>query len=219
MKKLNKKGIAHIGIILGIVIALLIIVIGGLVYDRNQDDDSQTNTQESTTTQETPEVVVESTNTFTEPQGYKEYTEEQSISFQYPASWDDWEYGGFQVSVTPNGESFVAPYGGGGAGGRHIFDTETNMWLRTGDASENIDNAKEDKNLTAAESNQSEFPVAYGQTGEGGGISHYILITDGVNSFQIVFPGISEERDKNPQAKLQEQKDAISTIIESIRFN
>ncbi|MDQ3159253.1 MAG: hypothetical protein M3P98_03930 [bacterium] len=38
MKKLNNNGIAHIALILGIVVALLIIVIGWLVYDRNKTD-------------------------------------------------------------------------------------------------------------------------------------------------------------------------------------
>ncbi len=218
MKKLNQKGIGHV-LLYGLiaVIVLLIGVIGWFVYDKSKDDETE---QKETTTQQ--ETVAEENSTvspFVAPDGYVEYKDEDnSISFYYPSSWDAWEFGGFQVTKTPNGESFLAPYGGGGGGTRHIFNSDKNAWYRINEESTQFEESKQNANLTLTESDQTEFPVGYAQTGEGGGISHYILITDGTNSFQIVFPGISEENDVDPSGKLQEQKDALSTIIDSIRF-
>jgi len=114
MNKLNNKGIAHLGLILGAVIVLLIIVIGWLVYDRNQDDEPTAENQESSAAVQEEDDASENEDVVTErvvPDGYVEYSN-SDFSFNIPEGWEDKTDENPEIAAffTPEGQDFPTLY-------------------------------------------------------------------------------------------------------------
>lgn len=224
----------------GLLIVLILSVVGfsgWYVWGRQKDNQQEPQkeivaTTENNTDQKVSEIEEDETpkNAFIIPEGWTEFIDEsKSISFYYPKNWDSWgqDYPGwttwhesndFIVTWDDVDESLLAPMGGGGGGGRNIYDAANDRWLSLDSNQNTVAEGTISDYLTQEKFDSSQYKIAHGPTSEGGGISYYFLVTNGIYSYQIVFPSISEEFDSDSAGKWQEQKDSANKIINSLKF-
>ncbi len=237
MKNMNQQGFAHQALILVLVVLAGVGGAGLYVYQKqNSKEDNKATTQTTVKKEEKKDDDTDVEEEYIPPEGWKKYSDsETEISFYFPADLDHVgdEYPPqsvkrtFSVTAAPLEESFQAPYGGMGGGVRYFFSTEKKKWYITEPdwdtegkmvPGSDFKNGKEITSLTNAVSSQTDYPVLYGQTGEGGGVSYLILIANKTDAFQIVLPTIAETLESEYEKTINLYKTSVPKIIESIRF-
>lgn len=228
----NQKGFSAVEVIVVVVVAGLIGAVGWVVYDRQKSNNDQSKTSKlDAKTDKRKADTSSDKEQYTAPQGWVKYDNQgEGISFYYPSSWDKWgedypDWTGlsaqgneFKVTRSSVDSTFLAPFGGGGGDIRYKYDAATKSWHQVTEEDTAHQKSSQITGLNVTSTTQTKHLVMHGRTGEGGGVSYFILITDGTNAYQIVFPGVYEEFDADTEGKTQEQAASAPKIIESIRF-
>lgn len=206
--KSNQKGFGVVEILIIIVVVGLLGAVGWLVYDRQKSNtaDSQTATQESEQQEETPKQEAK----LNVPEGWVKYKDiPSSVSFYYPADWDKSKIHLHKTSVpeTVKGTNH-GPYSA-----KYVFKKAENKWYAVDSEGNQVAPYSEYTTVTTIPANS--YPVVYGYTGEGGGVSYHTVFTNGTSSYMIELPLIGEE---NEPKGIGKQKQAITDLIASIRL-
>lgn len=199
-----------------IIIVLLLVGFGGwYVWSKNNDDSSSLNQSDNLSAQqpaqetedEDTEEVSNTTEGWTVFQG-------DSLSFSYPSDWKKEEILLYKspVDEVVSGSQFGSTYSV-----KLKYAKDTSKWNRVlsdpGLPDEYIE-AGTDEYTSISDVRIFDYPTIYGIVGEGGGVAHYIAVTNGNYSYLIELPVILEETDTTGFVK---QKEALPEIIKSIK--
>jgi len=144
------------------------------------------------------------------PEGRVEYQDTANgVSFYHPADWAKTKFHVYKTSVSEivKGTNF-GPYSA-----KYVFWKTENKWYAVDSDGDQVAPYSGYTTLTTILANT--YPAVYGYTGEGGGTSYYTVFTDGISSYIVELPVISEGNDPNG---FGEQKQAITDLVATIKI-
>lgn len=211
--KLNKSesGITHI-----LLVVLAVVVLGAVGFAGWKVYNSKKKTNQPTTTTST-ETQPKENNSQQEPATYPEgwvlfQDSAKGISFYHPVDWDKSKFKVHKVTVSET----IKGTNHGRYSAKYVFKKAENNWYAVNASGNLVAPSYYGEDTIITKIPASIYQVVYGWVGEGGGVSYYVVFTDGKSSFLIEFPVVSEEYDPDG---LNEQKQAAPDLVASIQID
>lgn len=224
----NKQGLAHLGILAVVVLALGVIgSVGWYVYSKNKSLPTKSSVSAVDKAAEGSRTVQAAKPEYKPPEGWVQYKHtDLPLTLYYPK---DWSADGF--TITAQGQTDLIKQGLGNAVG-YQFNAEANKWEGYffdpgSDArSPYVDNEGKEIIKSTKLAQVSEYPIAYFELGHAIYETHGILVINEDKAYYIRLPGVNGYdsasdtwlSESDLKARYEAEAVTLPDIIKSIRF-